>query len=137
MHKCMKLPHSTILQPTIIAFVMNLIVSLLSGAFAFWAATTLVPGVSVNGGYWAYLWVALLFAFINGVIGSLVKLLTLPAILLSLGLFAFVVNAAMLMLTARWSERLDVVDFKSALFASLIISIVTTVINRAFKSKKA
>jgi len=137
MHKCIRLPRSTILQPTIIAFVMNLIVSLLSGAFAFWAATTLVPGVSVNGGYWAYLWVALLFAFINGVIGSLVKLLTLPAILLSLGLFAFVVNAAMLMLTARWSERLDVVDFKSALFASLIISIVTTVINRAFKSKKA
>ena len=45
-------------------------------------------------------------------------------------------NAAMLMLTARWSERLDVVDFKSALFASLIISIVTTVINRTFKSKK-
>ena len=133
----MRLPRSTILQPTIIAFVMNLIVSLLSGAFAFWAATTLVPGVSVNGGYWAYLWVALLFAFINGVIGSLVKLLALPAILLSLGLFAFVVNAAMLMLTAKWSERLDVVDFKSALFASLIISIVTTVINRAFKSKKA
>jgi putative membrane protein len=116
---------------------MNLIVSLLSGAFAIWAATILVPGVSVNSGYWAYLWVALLFAFINRVIGSLVKLLTLPAILLSLGLFAFVVNAAMLMLTARWSERLDVLDFKSALFASLIISIVITVINRAFKSKKA
>jgi putative membrane protein len=41
------------------------------------------------------------------------------------------------MLTARWSERLDVVDFKSALFASLTISIVTTVINRTFKSKKS
>ena len=38
------------------------------------------------------------------------------------------------MLTARWSDRLDVVDFKSALFASLIISIVTTIINQAFKS---
>ena len=80
---------------------------------------------------------ALLFSLINGVIGSLVKLLTLPAILLSLGLFTFVVNAAMLMLTARWSDRLDVVDFKSAVFASLIISILTIVINRAFKSKKS
>ena len=116
---------------------MNLLIRLISGALAFWAATSLIDGITVNGGAWSYLWVALLFGLINGIIGSLVKLLTLPAILLSLGLFAFVVNAAMLMLTARWSERLDVVDFKSALFASLIISIVTTVINRAFKSKKA
>ena len=114
---------------------MFIITPLISGALAFWAATSLLDGISVNGGAWSYLWVALLFGLINGVIGSLVKLLTLPAILLSLGLFAFVVNAAML--TARWSERLDVVDFKSALFASLIISIVTTIINRAFKSKKA
>jgi putative membrane protein len=116
---------------------MNLFIRLISGALAFWTATSLLDGITVNGGAWSYLWVALLFSLINGVIGSLVKLLTLPAILLSLGLFAFVVNAAMLMLTARWSERLEVVDFKSALFASLIISIVTTVINRAFKSKKA
>ena len=116
---------------------MNLIVRLVSGALAFWAATSLLDGISVNGGAWSFLWVALLFGVINGVFGSLVKLLTLPAILLSLGLFAFVVNAAMLMLTARWSDRLDVIDFKSALFASLIISTVTTIINRAFKSKKA
>ena len=116
---------------------MFIVMRLISGAFAFWSATSLLNGITVNGGTWSYLWVALLFGLINGVIGSLVKLLTLPAILLSLGLFAFVVNATMLMLTARWSNRLDVVDFKSALFASLIISIVTTIINQAFKSKKA
>ena len=115
---------------------MSLITQLCVGSLAFWVATSLLDGISVTGGAWSYLWVALLFGLINGVIGSLVKLLTLPAILLSLGLFAFVVNAAMLMLTARWSDRLDVVDFKSALFASIIISIVTTIINRAFKNKK-
>ena len=116
---------------------MFIVMRLISGALVFWAATSLLDDITVNGGAWSYLWVALLFGLINGVIGSLVKLLTLPAILLSLGLFAFLVNAAMLMLTARWSDRLDVVDFKSALFASLIISIVTTIVNRAFKSKKA
>ena len=79
---------------------------------------------------------ALLFGLINGFIGSLVKLLTLPAILLSLGLFAFVINAAMLMLTARWSDSLDVNNFWSALAASLIISIVTTIISRSFKSPR-
>ena len=79
---------------------------------------------------------ALLFGLINGFIGSLVKLLTLPAILLSLGLFAFVINAAMLMLTARWSGSLDVNNFWSALAASLIISVVTTIISRSFKSPR-
>ena len=115
---------------------MNLIVRLVAGALGFWAATTLISGVSVNGGAWSYLWVALIFGLINGVLGSIIKLLTLPAILLSLGLFAFVINAAMLMLTARWSGSLDVSNFWSALAASLIISIVTTVISRSFKSPK-
>ena len=115
---------------------MNLLVRLTAGALGFWAATSLISGITVNGGAPTYLWVAALFGLVNGLIGSLVKLLTLPAILLSLGLFAFVINAAMLMLTARWSDRLDVNNFWSALAASLIISIVTTVISRSFKSPR-
>jgi putative membrane protein len=115
---------------------VNLIARLIAGALAFWAATSLISGVSVNGGAWSYLWVALLFGLINGILGSILKLLTLPAILLSLGLFSLVVNAAMLMLTARWSDRLDVTDFWSALWASLIISIITTIITKALKNKK-
>lgn len=115
---------------------MNSIARLIAGALAFWAATSLISGVSVNGGAWSYLWVALLFGLINGILGSILKLLTLPVILLSLGLFSLVVNAAMLMLTARWSDRLDVTDFWSALWASLIISIITTIITNALKNKK-
>jgi putative membrane protein len=115
---------------------VNLIARLIAGALAFWAATSLISGVSVNGGAWSYLWVALLFGLINGILGSILKLLTLPAILLSLGLYSLVVNAAMLMLTARWSDRLDVTDFWSALWASLIISIITTIITKALKNKK-
>ena len=116
---------------------MKLLVRLIASALAFWAATALISGITVNGGAWSYLWVALLFGVINGLIGSLLKLFTLPAILLTFGLFSFVINAAMLMLTARWSSALDVEDFWSALGASLIISIVTTIINRTFKSKKS
>ena len=107
---------------------MSLIIRLIAGALAFWAATSLLSGVSVNGGAWSYLWVALLFGLINGILGSIVKLLTLPAILITLGLFSLVINAAMLMLTTRWSDRLDVADFWSALSGSIIISIVTVAI---------
>ena len=114
---------------------MKLIVRLIASALAFWGATSLVSGLTVNGGAWTYLWVALLFGLINGLIGSLLKLFTLPAILLTFGLFTFVINAAMLMLTACWSEKLDVTNFWSALWASLIISIVSTLINSVFRKQ--
>ncbi|MEI6407457.1 MAG: phage holin family protein [Actinomycetes bacterium] len=99
-------------------------------ALAVWVATALVPGITVNGGAWKFLWVALLFGLINSVLGSILKVLALPAVLLTLGLFAFVINAAMLMLTARWSSALDVKNFWSALLASLVISLVSSVLNK-------
>ena len=115
---------------------MSLLIRLIAGALAFWAATSLISGVEVNGGAWSYLWVALLFGLINGILGSIVKFLTLPAILITLGLFSLVVNAAMLMLTARWSDRLDVTDFWSAFWASLIISLATTMITETLRNRK-
>jgi len=101
-------------------------------AFSMWIATLVVPGITVNGGVCTYLWVALLFGLINSIFGSIIKVLTFPVSILTFGLFLFVVNAAMLSLTARWSEKLEVSGFWSALFASLIISAITTV----FKSNK-
>jgi len=101
-------------------------------AFSMWIATLVVPGITVHGGVGTYLWVALLFGLINSIFGSIIKVLTFPVSIVTFGLFLFVVNAAMLSLTARWSEKLDVNGFWSALFASLIISAITTV----FKSTK-
>ena len=101
-------------------------------AFSMWIATLVVPGITVNGGVGTYLWVALLFGLINSVFGSIIKVLTFPVSIVTFGLFLFVINAAMLSLTARWSEKLEVTEFWSALFASLIISVITTL----FKSTK-
>jgi putative membrane protein len=101
-------------------------------AFSMWVATLVVPGITVNGGVGTYLWVALLFGLINSFFGSIIKVLTFPVSIVTFGLFLFVINAAMLSLTARWSEKLEVTGFWSALFASLIISVITTL----FKSTK-
>lgn len=112
---------------------MRLIFRWIALALAFWAATALVPGISVNGKAGTYLWVALLFGLINAILGSVVKVLTFPVTLVTFGLFIWVINAAMLSLTARWSSALDVKDFWSALFASLIISLVTSLLRRFYK----
>jgi putative membrane protein len=112
---------------------MKLLVRWSVSALAVWAATGLVPGIKVHGGAWSYFWVALVFSLINTTIGSFLKLLTLPAVLLSLGLFIVVINAAMLELTARWSTALTINSFWSALFASLIISVISGLLNRSVK----
>jgi putative membrane protein len=101
-------------------------------AFSMWIATLVVPGITVAGGVTTYLWVALLFGLINSFFGSIIKVLTFPVSIVTFGLFLLVVNAAMLSLTARWSEKLDVTGFWAALSASLIISVITTI----FKSSK-
>ncbi len=111
---------------------MSLLIRWAVLAFSMWIATLVVPGITVAGGVTTYLWVALLFGLINSVFGSIIKVLTFPVSIVTFGLFLLVVNAAMLSLTARWSEKLEVNGFWSALFASLIISVITTI----FKSSK-
>jgi putative membrane protein len=104
-------------------------------ALAIWTTTVVVPGIKVIGGVGAYLWVALLLGLINAFLGSLLKVLTFPAVLLTFGLFVFVINAAMLELTSRWSKHLDVKNFWSALLGSLLISLITSILGAITKRK--
>jgi putative membrane protein len=112
---------------------MRLILRWVVLALAIWAATAIVPGITVHGGARTYLWVALLFGLINAVLGSIIKVLTFPVTLVTFGLFIWVINAAMLELTARWSIKLDIKDFWTALLASLIISIVSSLLSVFYK----
>jgi putative membrane protein len=112
---------------------MKLLIRWAALAVSFWVATALIPGIDVKGGFTTYLWVALLFGALNATLGSLLKLLTLPAVLLTLGLFLVVVNASMLMLVARWSDKLDVNNFWSAIFAAIIISVITRLVSSVGK----
>ena len=103
-------------------------------AASFWVATAVVTGIYIDGGVKTYLWVALLFGLINALLGSLIRLLTLPITFLSFGLFLVIINSAMLQLTARWSDKLTIDNFWSAIFASVIISVVTSVLGKVLRS---
>ncbi len=112
---------------------MKLLLRWAALALSFWVATALIPGIDVQGGFTTYLWVALLFGLLNATLGSLLKVLTLPAVIITLGLFLVVVNAAILMLVARWSDKLEVNNFWSAIFAAIVISVVTRLITGVTK----
>jgi putative membrane protein len=115
---------------------MRLLIRWAALASSFWVATALVPGIEVTGGPGTYLWVALLFSLLNVTLGSLLKLLTLPAVILTLGLFLIVVNAAILMLVSQWSDKFEVNGFWSAVFASIVISVITSVLSSIGRSSK-
>ncbi len=83
----------------------------------------IVPGIHVDGGFLTYLWVAVLFSLVNLIIGSILRLLTLPIIVVTLGLFLFVINAALLAITAWLSSDLAVDSFGAALLGGFLIAV--------------
>jgi len=85
-------------------------------------ASGLVPGITFEG-FLALFFAALVLGCVNAVIRPVVVLMTIPFTLVTLGLFIFVVNAAMLGLTAFLVPGFFVAGFWSALFGSVIVSI--------------
>ena len=131
----------------------DLIVKVLINAAALWVAVQVVPdnllSFDFGSDWWKLLAVALIFALVNSYIRPIVKLLSFPISLMTLGLVAFVVNAAMLLLTALLSDQLDlgfrVGDFPpgitidtlvGALVGAVIISVVSTLVSIALAPRK-
>lgn len=82
----------------------------------------IVPGMHVYGGFFTYVWLAALFSVVNLFVGSLLRLFTLPLIILTLGLFLLVINAVVLAITAGLSSRFDIDTFGSAMLGGLLVA---------------
>jgi uncharacterized membrane protein YvlD (DUF360 family)/uncharacterized BrkB/YihY/UPF0761 family membrane protein len=97
-------------------------------AAAVWAATAVVPGIDVPGGFGTYLGVSLLLGLVNAVLGPLLRLVALPLSVVALGASALMLNAALLALAAALSPSLAVGGFVSVVLGALVITLVTTVL---------
>jgi putative membrane protein len=108
---------------------MSIVVSLLINAAALWVATEVVDGISFTGTVPTLLGVALVFGVLNVVVRPILKLLTFPFLILTLGLFIFILNAVMLLLTSAASNALGlgfhVEGFVPALIGALVVSIIS------------
>ena len=111
---------------------MPFFLRLLINAAALWVATRLVPGVTFTGDWLPFLGVALVFGVVNTFVGPLAKILAIPLIILTLGIFLLVVNGLMLWLTSSLSSALGlgfhVSGFWAAFFGALVVSIVSTLL---------
>ena len=118
---------------------MPFIIRLLVNAAALWVATRIVPGVTFDGGLIPFLAVALVFGVINATLRPLTKILTFPLILVTLGIFALVVNGLMLWLTSSLSSSLGlgfhVSGFWAAFFGALVVSIVSALLSLTLRPR--
>jgi putative membrane protein len=122
---------------------VQLIIRFVVNGIALWIAALVVDGVDIEastttGEVLTILAIAAVFAVVNIVVRPIVKILSLPLYVITLGLFTFVVNALMLLLTSWIADLLDVpfhVDgFWSALLGGLVISFVSWMINLVLPS---
>lgn len=118
-----------------ISFIIRLVIN----GIALWVATEVVDGVTVTSDSTSnqvltLLLVALIFGVVNAFIKPLIKLLSLPLLILTLGLFTFIVNALMFWLTSWIAEQLELpfhVDgfFWEAVLGALVVSFVSWLLN--------
>src|SRR5262245_48049342 len=116
---------------------MSFLIRLLVNAAALWVATRIVPGVTFQGDWPAFFGVAVVFGVLNAVVRPVAWILTLPFIVLTLGLFMLVVNGLMLWLTSSVSESLGlgfhVSGFWAAFWGALVVTIVSVILTFAVK----
>ena len=115
------------------------LVSLVANAIALWLTTLIVSGVRLDpfqddtlGTILSYLFVALIFGVVNGVVGTAIRIVAFPLYILTLGLLSLVVNALLLMLAAWFSQLfgfgLTVDDFLWAVLGALVLAILSAII---------
>jgi putative membrane protein len=108
---------------------IRIVLRLLVLAAAIWLTTALLPNVNVDGGFFTYLWIAFLFAIVNAILGPILHLLALPITAITLGLFALVVNAGLVGITAALSSDFSIDGFFTAVLAAILISVFSWAMN--------
>jgi putative membrane protein len=102
-------------------------------------AVLIVPGIDFTGEWTGFLWLALIMGLLNALVRPLLKLLTCPLIVLTLGLFTLLINTVIFMLTTTIGQYFGIgatVDgFWSAFLGGLIVSVVSVVLTMILKDE--
>jgi len=121
---------------------MNLLIRWIIASFSLFIAAWLVPGIRVEGNAWgSYAVMAVILGLINAIIRPILKLLSLPIIILTLGLFLLVINGITLWMASALAIEVFHVGFYvdgfwSALLGALIVSIVSVILSAFFRKRE-
>ncbi len=113
---------------------MKILINILVSGAALWVATLVVPGIHIEASIQGFLIVAVIFGLVNAFVRPIARLISLPIRLLTLGLFSFVINALMLMLTDWLAGDALMIEggfggqLLRALVGSVVVSAASTLI---------
>ncbi len=108
---------------------MKIIVRILINAAALWAAAQLLDGITLSDDLVTVLIVAAIFGLVNAFIRPVVRVLSFPVTVITLGLFTLVINAAMLQLTDWLTSGLTVTGFWTSVIGGIVVSVVSAVLS--------
>jgi putative membrane protein len=112
---------------------MSFLIRLGSTMFALWVAVQIVPGLEFDGSVWALAGIALVFGLVNAFIRPILTFLSLPLLIVTLGLFSLVLNAVAFLIVIWISGALDLglstSGFWPAFFGAIVVSIVGWAVN--------
>ena len=107
---------------------MSQLLPIAINAIALWVATKLNIGLTFRGDWWKLVLVAIAFGLVNSYIRPILRIITLPISMLTLGIFLLVINALMLLLIGAISDQLHlgfvVRDFGAAFLGAIVVAIV-------------
>ena len=110
---------------------MNILFHLLILSFVIVVIAEVVPGIKLKG-FGTAIAVAVVYSLVNVVLGSILKILSLPLIFLTLGLFMLVINTLMLWLTDQLIDDFEIKDMGTTFLAALLISVSDFLLDLAF-----
>lgn len=105
---------------------MGLIIEILLTGIAVSVAAFLVPGVHVDG-FWSAIIAGILIALANATIGTLLRILTFPITILTLGLFSFIITVLMILLVDSFMDGFETRGFLPALIFAVVLSLIKMV----------
>lgn len=108
---------------------MNFIMRIIVTSIIAFGLSYILKGVHIDS-FWAAIIFAIVLAILNAIVRPIFIILTLPITLFTFGLFLFIINAAIILLTAEFVKGFRVDGFWWALLFSLLLSIITSVLNK-------
>ncbi|OQX64618.1 MAG: hypothetical protein B5M51_03200 [Anaerolinea sp. 4484_236] len=110
-------------------------------AIALYLAILLVPGIILQGSWLSVIWLALIFGLVNALVRPLIKMLTCPLIILTLGLFTLLINSFLFWLTSVIGQSFNIdlliapPVFWNSLLGGVIVSIVSIILSLILKDE--
>jgi putative membrane protein len=109
---------------------MGFIISLLANILGLYLAQLWVSGFSVSGGWKGYIVAGIVLGILNLIVKPILKIISAPLIIISLGLFLIVINAIILWLTAQLTHFISAENLIALLWATIIVAVVNFVGHR-------